>query len=45
MLKATIHNEDITITNIYVPNNTAVIFIKQQPTGNARRNGNTLTLG
>lgn len=36
MFKATIHNEDI--TNIYVPNNTAVIFIKQQPTGNARRN-------
>lgn len=38
MLKPTIHNEDITVINIYVPNNTAIAFIKQQPTGDARRN-------
>ena len=30
MLKATIHNEDITHTKMYVLNNTAIIFMKQK---------------
>ena len=38
MLKATIHNEDITVINIYASNNTAVTFIKLKPTGNSKRN-------
>lgn len=38
MLKSTIHNEDNIIINIYAPNNTAIAFIKQQPTGDERRN-------
>lgn len=44
MLKAKIHNEDISL-NIYVPNNTAITCIKQQPTGNTRRNRDTLITG
>lgn len=38
MLKPITHNEDITVINIYVPNNTAIAIIKQQPTRDARRN-------
>lgn len=38
ILKATIHNEDITVINIYAPDNRVITFIKQKPTGDARRN-------
>lgn len=37
MLKATIHNEDITAINICAPTNTAITFIKLKPTGSSKR--------
>lgn len=38
MVKATIHNEDITVINTYEPNNTAITLIKLKLTGDATRN-------
>ena len=44
MLKTTIHSEDRAHTQLYAPNNTAIIFMKQKTADNARGNRNKLTM-
>lgn len=44
MLKSTIHSEDIAHTQMYGPNNTAIIFMKQRTADSARGHRNKLTI-
>lgn len=44
MLKTTIHNSDVTIIIIYMPNNTAIIFLKKStrnPRSHRQKHANT----
>lgn len=45
MLKATIHDKTITVTNIYAPSNIATVFDESEAMKEGRKIRNTLIIG